>query len=455
MNDAMVWVGGRAPPGQNTPMPCAGTRPPGDARGSRVPTPRAAHPRRSSAKGEPPRRLQRAESIYAGSRPHTRPSTTPSRWPPIANRVHPGAPASTNRTARSSSSGESLFECFIAPVSQELEPPGNPGRFTVLESLFLLERFPPWHSNRLSRLVKRPKLHVADTGLAAALLGADTEAIKADRTLLGQLLETLAFQELRRQASWYDARTAFFHFRGKDGVEVDIVIELGSRAVAGVEVKAAATVTQADFRGLRKLAGAAGDRFACGVVLYDGEASVRFGDRLHAVPPASATSSAIFERVTPWSSSRIVPVAVASPNTTPCGRVAQRCRERLAPFRCSVLVGRHGEGRRCHTGGGLQVNGSARRGQCHREHRGEGVDCPLSASDSRSGFYFTAVERGHSIRYRRCVAQGVGRLRAVGIGSGRCGLPPDGPGLVSGRVAVPGAVKRPAWLPATLSPSTQ
>ena len=125
---------------------------------------------------------------------------------------------------------------------------------------------------------------MADTGLAAALLGADTEALKADRALLGQLLETFAFQELRRQASWYDARTAFFHFRDKDGVEVDIVIELGSRAVAGVEVKAAATVTPADFRGLRKLASAAGDRFACGVVLYDGEARIRLGNRLHAVP---------------------------------------------------------------------------------------------------------------------------------------------------------------------------
>ena len=73
------------------------------------------------------------------------------------------------------------------------------------------------------------------------------------------------------------------HFRDKDGVEVDIVVELGSRAVAGVEVKAA-TVTRADFRGLRKLASAAGDRFAHGVVLYDGEAGIPFGDRRHAVP---------------------------------------------------------------------------------------------------------------------------------------------------------------------------
>jgi hypothetical protein len=43
-------------------------------------------------------------------------------------------------------------------------------------------------------------------------------------------------------------------------------------------------VTAADFRGLRKLAEATGKRFVAGVVLYDGETSARFGDRLYAVP---------------------------------------------------------------------------------------------------------------------------------------------------------------------------
>ena len=54
--------------------------------------------------------------------------------------------------------------------------------------------------------------------------------------------------------------------------------------VAGVEVRASGTVRPADFRGLRKLQGALGDRFAGGVVLYDGEATVPFGDRLYGVP---------------------------------------------------------------------------------------------------------------------------------------------------------------------------
>lgn len=120
--------------------------------------------------------------------------------------------------------------------------------------------------------------------LASTLLGTSLAGLMADRSLLGQLLETFVYQELRRQAGWHDTPFGFFHFRDRDDYEVDIVIEQGPAAVAGVEVKAAATVRPSDFRGLRKLAATVGDRFAGGVVLYDGELTARFGERLHAVP---------------------------------------------------------------------------------------------------------------------------------------------------------------------------
>ncbi|MBK7642795.1 MAG: ATP-binding protein [Planctomycetes bacterium] len=155
---------------------------------------------------------------------------------------------------------------------------------TLLERVFLLESLPPWHSNRLSRLIKTPKLHLGDTGLACALLGVDAAALQADRPLLGQLLETFVFQELRRQASWHEDSLRFFHYRDKDGVEVDIVIERGARDLVGVEVKAAGTLSAADFRGLRRLREITGKRFLGGVVLYDGETRASFGERLHAVP---------------------------------------------------------------------------------------------------------------------------------------------------------------------------
>jgi predicted AAA+ superfamily ATPase len=152
---------------------------------------------------------------------------------------------------------------------------------TLLSRIFLLDELPPWHSNRLKRLVKTPKLHMGDTGLASALLGLNKDALWADRSLFGRFLETFVYQELRRHASWREAAVAFSYFRDKDQVEVDVVLESEGH-VAGVEVKAASTVTIDDFRGLRKLKDAT--NFSAGVVLYDGQAVVGFGDRLFAVP---------------------------------------------------------------------------------------------------------------------------------------------------------------------------
>ncbi len=154
---------------------------------------------------------------------------------------------------------------------------------TLLTRIFLVDELPPWYSNRMKRLVKTPKLHIGDTGLACALLGLDADGLWADRGLFGRLLESFVYQELRRHADWREIPTMFSHFRDKDRVEVDMVLESGG-LVAGVEVKAASTVTAADFKGLRKLRAAASHAFAAGVVLYDGDAAAGFGDRLYAVP---------------------------------------------------------------------------------------------------------------------------------------------------------------------------
>ena len=154
----------------------------------------------------------------------------------------------------------------------------------LLEKIFLVDILPPWHNNRLKRLVKTPKLHMGDTGLAGAVLGIDVPQLTENRTLFGQLLETFVYNELKRQASWYENELTFFHYRDKDQYEVDMVIEQVGGLVAGVEVKASATVREKDFRGLKRLRQAVGQAFASGVVLYDGDSVLPFGDRLFAVP---------------------------------------------------------------------------------------------------------------------------------------------------------------------------
>jgi predicted AAA+ superfamily ATPase len=108
--------------------------------------------------------------------------------------------------------------------------------------------------------------------------------VRSDRTPFGALLETFVLAELLKLTSWTGQRLAFAHFRDKDRNEVDIVVEDRRGRVVGLEIKAAATVTGADFGGLRRLAEACGDRLALGLVLYDHDRMVPFGERLFAAP---------------------------------------------------------------------------------------------------------------------------------------------------------------------------
>ena len=172
----------------------------------------------------------------------------------------------------------------------DLAAPFQLSRLTVrdyvnlLAQVFLLEELPPWFSNRLSRLIKTPKLHLTDTGVACALLGMDAAALWADRALLGQLLETFVLQELRRLDCASDVPSQFYHLRDKDGVEVDMVMVHGNGKLSGIEVKASSTVSAQDFKGLKKLQASEPDRFHCGVLVYDGDACLRFGEGMFAVP---------------------------------------------------------------------------------------------------------------------------------------------------------------------------
>ena len=154
----------------------------------------------------------------------------------------------------------------------------------ILEQLFLVHRVEPWFRNQLKRLVKTPKLHFIDSGLLAVTVGATEERIAKDRSILGPLLETFLFSEVMKQAFWLDETCTLHYYRDKDQDEVDIVVESENGAIVGLEIKATATVNAGDFRGLRKLSEASGRNFKLGLVLYDSENTVPFGDNMFAAP---------------------------------------------------------------------------------------------------------------------------------------------------------------------------
>jgi uncharacterized protein len=154
----------------------------------------------------------------------------------------------------------------------------------ILERLYLIRTLVPWSNNRLNRLVKTPKLHFLDTGLLAALREDEANALRDNKTRFGPLLESFVVSELLKLESWSDRRLSFSHYRTKDRDEVDVVIEDRRGRIVGIEVKASATVKSDDFRGLRQLQDAVGERFVRGLVLHDHDRVTPFGEKLQAAP---------------------------------------------------------------------------------------------------------------------------------------------------------------------------
>lgn len=157
-----------------------------------------------------------------------------------------------------------------------------------LELLFMIIRLPAWHANLGHRVVRSAKLHVADSGMLCAHLGVDSKRLEEDGTLAGSVFETFAVTELVRLASvsHLAPHLHLHHYRDQRGNEVDLVLELSSGDVVGIEVKASATPRRRDAAGLTLLREKLGDRFRQGVVLHLGAESTPLGERITAVPLA-------------------------------------------------------------------------------------------------------------------------------------------------------------------------
>ncbi len=154
----------------------------------------------------------------------------------------------------------------------------------ILHEVFLIKIVPAWSRMAATRAVKTPKLAFVDSGLAAQVAGRDGRSLLRADALLGGLLENFVAMELARQTSWSAVDAELFHYRTKDGVEVDIVLQDRRGAIVGIEVKASSTVVGSDFSGLRHLAARLGSDFLAGIVLYTGAETVSFGPNLRAMP---------------------------------------------------------------------------------------------------------------------------------------------------------------------------
>ena len=154
----------------------------------------------------------------------------------------------------------------------------------ILEDLMLVRVHQPWLPNLSKRELRTPKAYVADTGMMTVLVGSSAERIAVDPSFTGKAFETFVAMELVKLSSWATASPRLFHYRDRDGREVDVVLERADGSIVGIEVKAAATAVSGDFRSLAYIRDRLGSRFVLGALLYSGSSILPFGDRLRALP---------------------------------------------------------------------------------------------------------------------------------------------------------------------------
>ena len=164
----------------------------------------------------------------------------------------------------------------------------------ALERLWILDELPSWSpsNNHLHRLAGAPKHHLADPALAIRMLGleagallegANPEVAFGDGPFLGALFESLVTQSVRVFAQRAESSVGHLRTLGGDR-EVDLIVTRPDGRIVALEVKLAATVTDADVRHLAWLKRQLGSTVLDAAVITTGTEAYRRSDGIAVIP---------------------------------------------------------------------------------------------------------------------------------------------------------------------------
>lgn len=143
---------------------------------------------------------------------------------------------------------------------------------SVLEASYIVFLLPPFHANTSKRLIKSPKLYFYDVGLAAFLLGIESQRQITTHPLKGFLFENLIVVEALKHRFNQGRRSNLTFYRDSSGTEVDLLYGLAEKLVA-VEIKAGETVSSSYFRNLRMLRKYLPERVAGEILVHGAEST--------------------------------------------------------------------------------------------------------------------------------------------------------------------------------------
>ena len=149
---------------------------------------------------------------------------------------------------------------------------------SVMETSYIIHRLPAWHTSIRKQVVKAPKLHFFDSGLACYLLGIREPEQLRLHPLRGSIFESWVISEIYKYYVHSGLQPNLFHYREARGPEIDLLIEHGEE-LESVEIKSGATITNDFFKNLKlfldRVKSADKPRTVRSHVVYGGEESQR------------------------------------------------------------------------------------------------------------------------------------------------------------------------------------
>ncbi|KAA1427450.1 DUF4143 domain-containing protein [Nocardioides antri] len=156
----------------------------------------------------------------------------------------------------------------------------------VIERLGVVRMLPGSRALVTRRAVARPRVVFADPAVARHLGGHSPQELAelAGRRRLAPLLEGVVITELLRQRSTSAVEYQVGHLRERNGLEVDLLVELPDDTVYGIEIRTAAGFRPHQFRALEALAVRAGSRFRGGIVLNTASVGFKYRPGMWGLP---------------------------------------------------------------------------------------------------------------------------------------------------------------------------